>query len=275
MRHPSRNRAHLFVRYSGSNGFSKHSTRAVAPQDLFQIGILCRPSTCSLDSDVACIPQAFHTDAGGEQLHIPYKERVRFLHMGIEAVVVLILIIANGFLSMSELAIVSARTARLQQMAVRGNRGSSVAIELAADPNRFLSSVQIGITPIGILNGAFGGATLSAPVAAALGAVPAIGSYGSAIAPILVVLVITYLSLVIGELVPKRLALRRPEAVASLMAPALRILSRVMSPFATLLSISTVAVLKLFGSSRHDDNQVWDIFRSTASRSNGSDTGST
>lgn len=176
--------------------------------------------------------------------------------MGIEAVVVLILIVANGFLSKSELAIVSARTARLQQMPVRGNRGSSVAIELAADPNHFLSSIQIGVTLIGILNGAFGGATLSAPVAAALRAIPAIGSYGSAIAPILVVIVITYLSLVIGELVPKRLALRRPEAVASLMAPALRILSRVMSPFASLLSISTEAVLKLFGPSRHDDNQV-------------------
>jgi putative hemolysin len=176
--------------------------------------------------------------------------------MGIEAAIVLILIVAIGFLSMSELTIVSARTARLQQMAVRGNRGSSVAIELAADPNRFLSSVQIGIILIGIFNGAFGGATLSAPVAAALGAVPAIGSYGSAIAPILVVLGITYLSLVICELVPKQLALRHPEAVASLMAPALRILSRVMSPFATLLSISTEAVLKLFGPSRHDDNQV-------------------
>lgn len=176
--------------------------------------------------------------------------------MGIEAVIVLLLIVANGFLSMSELAIVSARTARLQQMADRGNHGSSVAIELAADPNRFLSSVQIGITLIGILNGAFGGATLSAPIASAPGAVPLIGSYSSTIAPILVVLVITYFSLVIGELVPKRLALRSPETVASLMAPTLRILSRIMGPCASLLSASTEAVLRLFGPSRLDDNQV-------------------
>jgi len=176
--------------------------------------------------------------------------------MGVVAIIVLLLIIANGLLSMSELAIVSAREVRLQQRADRGSRGAAVAIELAADPNRFLSSVQIGITLIGILNGAVGGAALSTPVASMLSTIPGIGRYASGIAPILVVLVITYFSLVIGELVPKRLALRNPEAMASLMAPTLKILSRVMSPFAWLLSVSTEAVLKIFGSSDANENQV-------------------
>ncbi len=176
--------------------------------------------------------------------------------MGFEVIIVLLLIVVNGVLSMSELAIVSARTARLQQMADRGTKGATVAIDLAADSNRFLSSVQIGITLIGILNGAFGGATLSAPVASGLKRVPGIGQYSADIAPILVVLIITYFSLVIGELVPKRLALRNPEGVAALMAAPLKILSRIMTPFAWLLSISTEGVLKLFGSSNDDLNQV-------------------
>ncbi|MGI8484934.1 MAG: CNNM domain-containing protein, partial [Thermomicrobiales bacterium] len=138
--------------------------------------------------------------------------------MGVVAIIVFLLIVANGLLSMSELAIVSAREVRLQQRANRGSRGAAVAIDLAADPNRFLASVQIGITLIGILNGAVGGAALSAPVARMLGSLPGIGRSASGIAPILVVLIITYFSLVIGELVPKRLALRNPEAMASLMA---------------------------------------------------------
>lgn len=176
--------------------------------------------------------------------------------MGVEAVIVLLLIIANGLLSLSELAIVSARTARLQQMADRGNHGAAAAIRLAAEPNRFLSSVQIGITLIGILNGAFGGATLSAPVASALSRVPGLGAYSSSIAPAIVVIVITYLSLVIGELVPKRLALRSPEKMAALMAPTMTVISRVIGPVAAFLAFSTEAVMRLFGSAEADENQI-------------------
>ncbi|MGC4191985.1 MAG: hemolysin family protein [Thermomicrobiales bacterium] len=176
--------------------------------------------------------------------------------MGIEAVIVLLLIVANGLLSMSELAIVSARTVRLQQMADQGNDGATVALKLAAEPNRFLSTVQIGITLIGILNGAFGGATLSEPIANALRKVPFLDAWASSIAPILVVLVITYLSLVIGELVPKRLALRNPERMASLMAPVLALLSKLMAPVATFLAASTEVVLRTFGPETGDENQV-------------------
>lgn len=176
--------------------------------------------------------------------------------MGIEAVIVLLLIVANGLLSMSELAIVSSRPARLQQMADQGNTGASVAMRLAAEPNRFLSTVQIGITLIGILSGAFGGATLSTPVANLLRKLPVIDAWASRIAPILVVLVITYLSLVIGELVPKRLALRSPERMAAMMAPVLAVLSKVMAPVAALLARSTDLALRLFGPEKADENQV-------------------
>ncbi|MGB3327483.1 MAG: hemolysin family protein, partial [Thermomicrobiales bacterium] len=176
--------------------------------------------------------------------------------MGIEAVIVLLLIVANGLLSMSELAIVSSRTARLQQMADQGNNGAAVAMRLAAEPNRFLSTVQIGITLIGILSGAFGGATLSQPVANLLEKIPFLKSSASSIAPVLVVLVITYLSLVIGELVPKRLALRSPERMASLMAPVLSVLSKIMAPVAAFLAFSTESVLRLFGADSGDENQI-------------------
>ena len=176
--------------------------------------------------------------------------------MGIEVVIVLLLIVANGLLSMSELAIVSARSARLKQMADQGNSGAAIALVLAAEPNRFLSTVQIGITLIGGLNGAFGGATLSRPIAALLARIPALSSSASQIAPILVVLVITYLSLVIGELVPKRLALRSPERMAALMAPVLGGLLEVTAPVAALLAYSTDLVLRIFGPERTDENQV-------------------
>jgi len=176
--------------------------------------------------------------------------------MGIEAIVVLLLIIANGLLSMSELAIVSSRTARLQSLADRGNRGAATALELAAEPNRFLSTVQIGITLIGILSGAFGGATLSEPVSSGIAKIPGLDGSADAIAPVLVVVIITYLSLVIGELVPKQLALRNPEAMASLMARPLKVISTVMSPVATFLAFSTDTVLRLFGPNRADENQV-------------------
>lgn len=116
--------------------------------------------------------------------------------------IVLLLIVLNGVLAMSELAIVSARTSRLQQRADDGNKGARVAIELAEDPNKFLSSVQIGITLIGIVNGAFGGARLSGPVAVLLAKIPVLEPFAGQLAGILVVAVITYLSLIIGELVP-------------------------------------------------------------------------
>src|SRR5690606_3592443 len=133
---------------------------------------------------------------------------------GLNLAIVLLLIVLNGILAMSELAIVSARPNRLQQMADNGNKGAKAALDLASDPSKFLSTVQIGITLIGIVNGAFGGATLSQPVARQLARIPLIESYASTVAGAVVVLLITYLSLIIGELVPKQLALQRSEAAA-------------------------------------------------------------
>ena len=170
--------------------------------------------------------------------------------------IVLLLIVLNGVLAMSELAIVSARTSRLEQRARDGSRGARVAIRLAQDPNRFLSTVQIGITLIGIINGAYGGARLSGPVGRALANVPGIGGYSEQIAAIGVVLLITYLSLIIGELVPKQLALQRAEALASTMAPAMQLLATVSAPLVWFLSVSSNGVLRLLRADQSDEPAV-------------------
>ncbi|MEX1158108.1 MAG: hemolysin family protein [Thermomicrobiales bacterium] len=167
--------------------------------------------------------------------------------VGIEILLVIILILFNGVLAMSELAVVSARRARLQQRVDNGSVGARVAIELAEEPTRFLSTVQIGITLVGILAGAFGGATVATAVSDWLSNVPVLDAYSDVLGIILVVLAITYLSLVIGELVPKRLALRNPEGIASLVARPLRAVSTAAHPAVVLLTVSVEAVLRLFG----------------------------
>ncbi|HYH11835.1 MAG TPA: hemolysin family protein [Thermomicrobiales bacterium] len=167
---------------------------------------------------------------------------------GIEFLIVFLLIVLNGLLAMSELAVVSAKESRLQQKADEGNEGARVALQLAAEPDRFLSTVQIGITLIGVGTGALGGATLSAPVGELLARIPGIGATsGKSIAGIVVVLVITYLSLVIGELVPKRIALQKAEAMATLMSRPLRTLSTITKPIVTVLAWSSDIVLRLIG----------------------------
>ena len=137
-----------------------------------------------------------------------------------EIIVVLALTLLNGILAMSELAIVSSRTARLKVMADQGSRGARTAIQLASDPGRFLSSVQIGITLVGVLSGAFSGATLGLRLAGALEAAGLNPAMAQGLGVGGVVVVITYLSLIFGELVPKQVALRAPEAVAVRIAPA-------------------------------------------------------
>ncbi len=172
----------------------------------------------------------------------------------IEALIVLALIVLNGVLAMSELAIVSSRKSRLEAMAEAGSRGARIAVRLIEDPSSFLSTVQIGITLVGIFAGAFGGATLAAPLGVMLDSVPWIAPNGEAIAFVLVVVVITYLSLVVGELVPKRIALANPERTAALVAPPMQVLSRVAAPAVWLLRHSTDAVLRLLrlGGSREE-----------------------
>ncbi|HYD66222.1 hemolysin family protein [Azospirillum sp.] len=163
-----------------------------------------------------------------------------------EILIVLLLILLNGFFAMSEMAVVSARRTRLQQIAEgRGGRGARAAMELAEDPSRFLSTVQTGITLIGIVAGAYGGATLADPVGAWLDAVPWIAPYGPQVAFAVVVAIITYLSLVVGELVPKRVALVHAESIAVRVAGPMRGLSRATAPIVWLLGVSTDVLLRL------------------------------
>lgn len=176
--------------------------------------------------------------------------------VGLHISVILLLILLNGVLAMSELAIVSARTGRLQQMADDGNRGAVAAGRLASDPSRFLSTVQIGITLIGIINGAFGGATLTGPFANLLRKVSFLESLADEIAGPFVIIVITYLSLIIGELVPKQLALQRAETVASMVAIPMTFLSTLFKPVVWFLSVSNEAVLKLIGASDSDEPAI-------------------
>lgn len=163
----------------------------------------------------------------------------------VEIVFIVLLVLANGLLAMSEMAIVSVRKTRLQQRADRGERKARIALKLAEDPNQFLSTVQIGITLVGILAGAFGGATVARHLALRLQKYPELASYSEAIAVAVVVLTITYLSLILGELVPKRLALGHAEKIAVLVARPMQILSLVSSPAVRLLSLSTDGVLRL------------------------------
>ncbi|MBZ0177254.1 MAG: hemolysin family protein [Candidatus Methanoperedens nitroreducens] len=167
--------------------------------------------------------------------------------MTFQIIFIILLTIANGIFSMSEIAIISARKARLQQWVNEGNTKAQAALDLADSPNRLLSTVQIGITLIGILAGVLGGATIADELSARLIFIPLLAPYSEAIALGIVVLGITYLTLVIGELVPKRIALHNPERIACTVAAPMRMLSRIASPAVHLLSISTDTVLRVLG----------------------------
>ncbi|NUM77381.1 HlyC/CorC family transporter [candidate division KSB1 bacterium] len=166
--------------------------------------------------------------------------------MGLEVFFILVLILLNGVFAMSETALVSARKLRLEQLAEEGNERAGVALELANDPNRFLSTVQFGISLIGTFAGVFGGATIAEKLMIKLNEVTWLQPYSESLALGIVVLAITYLSLILGELVPKRLALYYPERIAAGMANSMQRLARLASPFVRLLSFSTEAVLRLF-----------------------------
>jgi putative hemolysin len=178
--------------------------------------------------------------------------------MYIEIAIVLCLTLVNGLLAMSELAIVSARTARLQIIADRGSRGAATAIRLAADPGRFLSSVQIGITLVGVLSGAFSGATLGARLSEFLLAQGMSAAVALPLGVGSVVVAITYLSLIVGELVPKQIALRAPEAVAVRVAPMMQLVATVAAPLIWVLDRSGKLVLRLLGQSGELTQQVSD-----------------
>lgn len=164
-----------------------------------------------------------------------------------EILILFLLIVVNGVFAMSEMAVISARKTRLQELAERGNKKAQAALYLANSPNRFLSTVQVGITLIGILAGAFGGATIANSLAVYINQIPALQPYSRAIAVGVVVLFTTYLSLIVGELVPKRLALHSPERIAIAIARPMRLLSTIAYPLVHLLSASTEAIVKLLG----------------------------
>ena len=164
-----------------------------------------------------------------------------------EIAILLALIVLNGLLAMAEIALVTARKVRLQKLVDDGDRSAAVALALGADPNRFLSTIQIGITSIGILNGIFGEAALAAPFADWLESLGAQQPWSDWAATALVVVVVTYVSIVVGELVPKRLGQINPEGIARAVARPMTLLATLSKPFVRLLSVSTELVLRGLG----------------------------
>lgn len=164
-----------------------------------------------------------------------------------EILVILVLLMLNGVFAMTEIAFISVKRGRLQNLAEQGNRKAVRALELADSPNRFLSTIQIGITLIGIVAGAFGGATVAEKLALGLQTIPWLASYAQAIAFFIVVVAITYFSLLIGELVPKRFGMHYSEGIALHMANPMLKLSRLAGPLVAFLSLSTDTLLRLSG----------------------------
>jgi putative hemolysin len=169
---------------------------------------------------------------------------------------IVVLVMLNGVLSMSELAIVSSREARLKALAKNGSRGAQVALQLASEPGRFLSTVQSGITAITVIAGAFSGANLGEPVAERLQLAGLAPETAHSLGIGLVVALTTYLTLVIGEIVPKQIALRSPEPIAVVMSRPMHWLSRITAPFVWLLDRTSALIFRLLGLDRESKNQV-------------------
>jgi putative hemolysin len=174
----------------------------------------------------------------------------------VDFLILLLLLVANGIFAMSEIAVVSARQVRLEPLARRGNRAAQAALRLIEAPTNFLSTVQIGITLIGILAGAISGATLAEKVAPYVARIPWLAPYSETFSLAVMVALVTYLSLVIGELVPKRLALNNPEGIAMRVAEPMRWLSLLALPLVRLLALSTEGLLRLLGVRPADEPPV-------------------
>ncbi len=165
----------------------------------------------------------------------------------IEAIVIFILILINGVFAMSEMALVSAKKIKLKQLAEDGSKGARQALELMSKPNRLLSAVQVGITLVGVLTGAFGGKALSLPLSKQLGKLELLAPYSYGLSFAIVIVLITYFSLILGELVPKRIALSDPEKLAVSLSGFMIFISKIAGPFVNLLSLSMNLILKLLG----------------------------
>lgn len=174
--------------------------------------------------------------------------------IGTEIVIIILLILANGLFAMCEMAIVSSRKSKLEQLANHGDKGAEAALQLAEKPSKMLSSVQIGITLIGIFTGAVGGASLARALSEWLSPFAWLGLWRETLSFGVVVAVITYLSLIIGELVPKRLALSNSEKIASRLARFMNFFSWLMSPFVYFLSVSSEFVIRLTGQTTEESS---------------------
>lgn len=173
-----------------------------------------------------------------------------------EMLIILVLILMNGMLAMSEIAIITARKVRLQQLVEKGITRAAVALELANTPGRFLATAQIGITTIGILAGVYGGATIAASLEMRLGDFNALAAYAKPVSMGIVVVVVAYLTVILGELVPKKIALSNPERIAALVAPTMRLFSRIGSPLVSVMDASAKLVLRLFGIRKIEEQGV-------------------
>jgi len=165
--------------------------------------------------------------------------------IAVEVLIILSLVLINGVFALAEISVVASQRARLQRLADQGNRRAKSALQLSESPADFLSTVQVGITLVGVLSGAFAGATIAEQFALYLSEVPWLAAYAETLSLAVVVVVITYLSLILGELVPKRIALDNPERISSVMASPMRLLSKLTLPVVRLLSVSTDGVLAL------------------------------
>lgn len=173
-----------------------------------------------------------------------------------EIPILIALILLNGVFAMSEIALVTARKARLQKLIDEGDSAAAAALKLGEDPTRFLSTIQIGITSIGVLNGIFGEAALAQPMAEWLLQLGMASNYASTLSTAVVVVLITYVSIVVGELVPKRLGQTNPESIARLVARPINLLAKLTKPFVLLLTGSTLALLRLLGVRQTNDSSV-------------------
>ena len=174
----------------------------------------------------------------------------------VDILIIFLLILINGFFAMSEIALVSSRKVRLEQRAEDGDRGAASALELSKSANRLLSSVQIGITLVSMFTGALGGATLADQLSKSFVKIPWLAPYAGAAALVVVVLLTTYFSLVIGELIPKRLGMNNPEKIASRVAGVMTFISKVSAPIIHLLTISTDFGLRILGATPNQDPPI-------------------
>lgn len=168
-------------------------------------------------------------------------------HTGWQIVFLVLLIVANGVFSATEMAIVSARKPRLEQMAAKGSEGAAAALRIAKDPNQLFSTIQVGITAIGIITGMLGAASLAEPLADVLDEVPALAPYAHMLSLFLIMSIVTFLTLIIGELVPKRVAVNSPESISAAVARPMHFFSVLNTPIVWFLTVSTNAVVRLLG----------------------------